>query len=83
MLYFCTCSNEKQIYSSLIVSGAPPCSFGPLGDGGSNGPPLASWGRELTSGAAIVIWGLPLSLAFISYSLTFIDAAALQGKPEL
>ena len=73
---------ENYFYSYLIVIIAPPCGFFSWGDGGSNAPTLASWGHELTPGAAVVIWGSPSSLAFFLIFLTFFDAAALQGKSD-
>ena len=59
-----TCLNGKFFRSYIIVSQSWPCGFGSWRYGGTNAPTFASWGTELTSGAAIVIWGLPLSLAF-------------------
>ena len=60
---------ENSVSSSLLVIGAPPCTFSYLGYGSSNPLSLASWGQDLTLGAVIVICSSPLSQAFFSYFL--------------
>ena len=47
---------ENSFSSSLLLSGVLPKGFFYGVNGDSNAPTFDSWGRELTSGVALVIW---------------------------